>query len=225
MTKKIDNPLLAPQGRAPAATEAMGAQAQAHLPVWCASVRMLLVSVAGVVAAGLIASGITGCADTSGIAPQSSLRAAALPSVNAPAAPTTVAAEWWREFGDETLTGLVAQALQTSPNLKLAESRLARAQAVGEAAHSATLPQVNGQLDLTRQRYTANGAVPPPLAGAVRSSATAQFAASWELDFFGKHRAALDAALGNARAAQADAQASRVLLASQVARTYSSWSA
>ena len=220
MTKKIDNPSLAPQGRAPVAAEAMGVQAQAHLPVWRASVRMLLVSVAGVVAAGLMASGITGCADLSGIAPQSSLRAAALPGVNALDAPTPVTAEWWREFGDETLNALVAQALQTSPNLKLAEARLARAQAVGEAAHSATLPQVNGQLDLARQRYTASGAVPPPLAGAVRSSGTVQLAASWELDFFGKHRAALDAALGNARAAQADAQAARVLLASQVARTY-----
>ncbi|MDB5886387.1 MAG: efflux system, outer rane lipoprotein NodT family [Polaromonas sp.] len=198
----------------------MGAQKPTELPVWCASVRMLLVSVAGVVAAGLIASGITGCADMSGIAPQSSLRAAALPVANASAASGTVAAEWWRDFGDETLNGLVAKSLQTSPNLKLAQARLARAQAVGDAAAAATLPQINGQLDLTRQRYTGNGAVPPPLAGAVRSSGTAQLAASWELDFFGRNRAALDATLGNARAAQADAQAARVLLASQVARTY-----
>ena len=75
-------------------------------------------------------------------------------------------------------------------------------------------------MDLTRQRYTANGAVPPPLAGAILNSGTAQLNANWELDFFGKNRAALDAALGSANAAQADAQAERVLLASQVARSY-----
>ena len=195
---------------------------QPLLPVWCASVRMALVSVAGVVAAGLIATGISGCADMSGIAPQASLRDA--PSLGlatqSVAPPVMVATEWWRDFGDETLNGLVAKALETSPNLKLAQARLARAQAVTEVANAATLPQLNGQLDLTRQRYTANGAVPPPLAGSIRESGTAQLSASWELDFFGKNRAALDAALGSVNAAQADAQAARVLLASQVARTY-----
>lgn len=193
---------------------------QPLLPVWCASFRMALVSVAGVVAAGLIATGISGCADMSGIAPQAQLRDAPSLGLATESAPVTVATEWWRDFGDETLNGLVAKALETSPNLKLAQARLARAQAVTEVANAATLPQLNGQLDLTRQRYTANGAVPPPLAGSIRESGTAQLSASWELDFFGKNRAALDAALGSVNAAQADAQAARVLLASQVARTY-----
>jgi NodT family efflux transporter outer membrane factor (OMF) lipoprotein len=183
---------------------------------------MALVTAASVVAAGVIATGLGGCADMSGIAPQASLRDA--PSLGLKAesgqAPAPVAAEWWRDFGDETLNRLVAQALETSPNLKSAQARLARAQAVSEVADAATGPQVNGQLDLTRQRYSANGAVPPPLAGAIRNGGTVQLSASWELDFFGKNRTALDAALGSVNAAQADAQAARVLLASQVARTY-----
>lgn len=195
---------------------------QPVMPVWCASFRMALVSLAGVVAAGLIATGISGCADMSGIAPQASLRDAS--SLGLTAAPeqaqAPVVAEWWRDFGDETLNRLMAKALETSPNLKLAQARLARAQAVTEVANAAALPQLTGQIDLTRQRYTANGAVPPPLAGSIRENGTAQLSASWELDFFGKNRAALDAALGSVNAAQADAQAARVLLASQVARTY-----
>lgn len=196
-----------------------------RLPVWRASFRMALVAAASVVAVGLMATGLTGCADMSGIAPQSSLRDAPSLGLNAQSAEATtaqapVAAEWWREFGDEQLNNLVAQALQTSPSLKLAQARLARAQAVTEVADAATLPQLTGQLDATRQRYTANGAVPPPLAGSIRESGTAQLNASWELDFFGKNRAALDAALGSANAAEADAQAARVLLASNVARTY-----
>jgi NodT family efflux transporter outer membrane factor (OMF) lipoprotein len=200
-------------------------QPQQRLPVWRASFRMALVAAASVVAVGLMATGLTGCADMSGIAPQSSLRDAPSLGLNAQGTETTtaqapVAAEWWREFGDEQLNTLVAQALQTSPTLKLAQARLARAQAVTEVADAATLPQLTGQLDATRQRYTANGAVPPPLAGSIRESGTAQLNASWELDFFGKNRAALDAALGSANAAEADAQAARVLLASNVARTY-----
>ena len=220
------------EGRAQACTELACIPGQTALPVWRASVRMALVSAAGVVAAGLIATGLGGCADMSGIAPQASLRdAASLGLGTVVAQPQTqtqtqtqaqmpVSAEWWRDFGDETLNGLVAQALQSNPNLKLAQARLLRAQAVTEVANAAMLPQVNGQLDVTRQRYTANGAVPPPLAGSIRDNGTAQLAASWELDFFGKNRAALDAALGSANAAGAEAQAARVLLASQVARSY-----
>ena len=192
------------------------------LPVWRASFRMAIVAAAGLAAAALMATGVTGCADMSGIAPQARVRDAASLGLAPSSTPASaeIPAEWWRAFGDEQLNQAVARALQTSPTLKLAQARLARAQAVTEVADAATLPQLNGQVDVLRQRYTANGAVPPPLAGAVLNSGTAQLTASWELDFFGKNRAALDAALGSANAAQADAQAARVLLASQVARTY-----
>lgn len=199
-------------------------QAENPLPVWRASFRTAMVTVASVCAAGLIATGLSGCANSSGITPQSSLRdAASLGLTTPPQAPANhdaVSAKWWRDFGDEQLNRLMAQALETSPNLKLAQARLSRAQAVTEVANAAMVPQLNGQLDLTRQQYTANGAVPPPLAGSVLNSGTAQLAASWELDFFGKNRAALAAALGSVNAAEADAQAASALLASNVARTY-----
>ncbi len=192
-------------------------------PTRRASFRRALGSAASVLAFGLVATGLSGCANMSGIAPpQASLHDA--PSLGLTAetaqAQMPIPADWWRDFGDETLNALQAKALEASPSLKLAQARLARAQAATEVANAATLPQLNGQIDLTRQRYTANGAVPPPLAGSVISSGTAQLSASWEVDFFGKNRTALDAALGSVNAAQADAQAARVLLASQVARTY-----
>ena len=205
-------------------TEVALVPGQTAMPVWRASVRMVLVSAAGVVAAGLIASGMAGCADMSGIAPQASLRDAQslglAPGLVEVAGQAALQPQWWREFGDETLNRLVDQSLQDNPSLKLAQTRLTRAQAAGDLAGAASLPQLNGQLDLTRQRYTANGAVPPPLAGSIAESGTAQLSASWELDFFGKNRAALESALGSANAAKADADAARVLLASQVARTY-----
>ena len=179
--------------------------------------------------AGLTLAALPGCADLSGIGPQSQMLDATSSGwvtslANVPG-PTTVPvdAQWWLQFGDETLNQLETQALRNNPNLKLAQARLAGAQAAMEAAGAATRPQFGAQLDLTHQRYTANGAVPPPLAGSVSDSGTAQVSASWELDFFGKNRSALDAALGAANAAQADVQAAKVLLASQVARTYFQW--
>ena len=193
------------------------------LPVWRASARMAIVAAASVVACSLIATGIVGCADMSGIESKAALRDAVslgLPAPSTVAVSAVVRAEWWRDFGDEQLDRLVVRALQFSPNLQLAQARLVRAQAVTEVADAARLPQVNAQLDASRQRYTANGLVPPPLAGTVRETGTAQLNASWELDFFGKNRAALDAALGSVHAAEADAQAAKVLLASNVVRSY-----
>jgi outer membrane protein TolC len=131
-----------------------------------------------------------------------------------------IADQWWHAFGDDQLNRLIMQALDTSPNLKLAQARIARARAALEVAGAADRPQVNASLDATHQLITKNGIYPPPLAGAILDTGTLQLGASWELDFFGKNRAALDAALGQANAAQADAQAARILLASQVARSY-----
>ena len=72
---------------------------QPAMPVWCASLRMALVSAAGLVAAGLMATGISGCADMSGIAPQANLCDAPSLGLTAAAdvpeqAQATVAAEW-----------------------------------------------------------------------------------------------------------------------------------
>jgi NodT family efflux transporter outer membrane factor (OMF) lipoprotein len=191
------------------------------LPLWRASARMALVTAVSIAAVGVIATGMTGCADMSGIDSKAVLRDA--PSLGLPVAvhtSTAVSAQWWEGFGDEQLNSLVAQALQSNPSLRVAQARLARAQAVTEVADAATLPQLGAQFDATRQRYTANGLVPPPLAGTIRETGTAQLSASWELDFFGKNRAALDAAVGSMHAAEADAQAASVLLASNVARSY-----
>nr|WP_231402602.1 efflux transporter outer membrane subunit [Caenimonas aquaedulcis] len=172
----------------------------------------------GALAAALF---LAGCANMSGIEPQSKLRDAASVGLSGTAMASAVpAAEWWRDFGDEQLNQLIALALKDNPTLKTAQARLARAQAVSEVAESSKLPQLNGSFDATRQKYSANGLYPPPIAGSINNSGTLQLNASWELDFFGKNQAALDAALGTARAAQADADAARVLLASNVARSY-----
>jgi NodT family efflux transporter outer membrane factor (OMF) lipoprotein len=185
-------------------------------------------SVGRTVLLGALAVALAGCADPSGIQTLARLRQATDLGLGSAAAQQhvaeqRVAASWWLDFGDEQLNTLMAQALADSPSLRLAESRLARAQAALEVADAGRLPQVNGQIDLTRQRYTAQGLVPPPLAGSIRENGTAQFSGSWEIDFFGRYRSALDAALGAGQAAEADVQAARVLLASSVARSYFQW--
>ena len=143
------------------------------------------------VTAAVAACLLAGCADMSGISPQAQVRDAASLGLSATVTAPAISAQWWRDFGDPQLDRLVDQALTGNPNLRIAQARLVRAQAVREVADSAVLPQVNGSLDLTRQRYTRNGAVPAPLAGSVKDSGTLQLSTSWEIDFFGKSSAAL----------------------------------
>ncbi|WP_296444384.1 efflux transporter outer membrane subunit [Rhodoferax sp. UBA5149] len=183
-----------------------------------AGVRTRLTQSAVLIVAAL---GLSACASMSGIQAQATLRDAA--SLGLPVEPgvsVTLDAQWWREFGDEQLNRLVEQALATSPSLRIVQARMARAQAGVDVTDAASGPQLNAGIDATRQLFTANGLIPPPLAGKIYETGTAQFSGSWELDFFGKNRAALDAALGNARATQADADAARMLLASHVVRSY-----
>jgi NodT family efflux transporter outer membrane factor (OMF) lipoprotein len=163
---------------------------------------------------------LAGCANMSGIESRATMQDAQSLGLTVKKAAFTPDAQWWREFGDEQLNQLVAQALQGNPNLKLAQARLARAQSATEAAGAARLPHLEGALDVTRQHFSTNGLFPPPIGGSTIDNGNLQLNGSWELDFFGKNRAALDAALGTARAAQADAEAARVLLASNVARGY-----
>jgi NodT family efflux transporter outer membrane factor (OMF) lipoprotein len=118
---------------------------------------------------------------------------------------------------------LVDQALASNPSLRAAQARVQKVEAGIANAEAARLPGVNASFDATQQHYTKNGMIPAPLAGSIRDSGTLQASASWELDLFGKNRAALEAAIGQARAANADAQAARMMLATNVARSYFQW--
>jgi NodT family efflux transporter outer membrane factor (OMF) lipoprotein len=175
-------------------------------------------------AAVAIAMALAGCADMSGIqsSQANSVEASAL-GLGGSANARALSAQWWQALGDAQLDQLMNAALVSNPNLKLAQTRLNKAQAALGLANSATLPQLTGSLDLARQQYTANGLYPPPLAGTVWNSGTLQLNAGWEMDFFGKYQAALDAAIGSAKALEADTQAASNLLASQIARTYLHW--
>lgn len=185
------------------------------------------------VAAAVLALGLAGCADMGNIPSQAKLRDAAslglTPTPATPAAPAVSAAaptldsQWWLAFGNAQLDSLIAQAIKGNPSLQVARARLARAQATVSATQAADKPQINGELDLTRQKFSGNYIYPAPLGGSVQETGGLQLNGSWELDFFGKNRTAIEAAIGSANAASADADAARILLASNVARSYVQW--
>jgi NodT family efflux transporter outer membrane factor (OMF) lipoprotein len=131
-----------------------------------------------------------------------------------------VATQWWQSMGDAELDRVVAQALEGQPTLAVARARVTRMLALADVSQSTSFPQVSVGADVSRQLYTANGLYPPPLAGHVFNNGTAQVGMAWSPDVFGQHTAEIAAMLGQAQAAQADAQAATVGLAAQMCRGY-----
>jgi NodT family efflux transporter outer membrane factor (OMF) lipoprotein len=128
---------------------------------------------------------------------------------------------WWTAYADPQLDGLMREALAGSPTLAAAEARVGKAQALARAAHAAELPQVtaNGSVEQMKQSY--NLGIPPqfvPQGYNWYGRATLDF--SWELDFWGKNRAAVAAAVSDSRAAEADAAEARLVLSTNVAAAY-----
>jgi NodT family efflux transporter outer membrane factor (OMF) lipoprotein len=169
---------------------------------------------------------LTACANFSGIfshATPITPQAVGVSQTALPADHPALDAQWWKSFGDSQLDTLIGQALANNPSLRAAQARLQKVQAGIANAEAARLPQANAGFDATHQRYSKNGLIPAPLAGSISDSGTLQISGGWELDLFGKNRAALEAAIGQARAANADAQAARMMLATNVARNYFQW--
>ncbi len=128
---------------------------------------------------------------------------------------------WWKLYGDPQLDALIGEALRDSPSIAVAEARLRRAQAAVQMQRSASLPQLIGDASITEQRQSYNYLSPPnftPQGWNDYGRATLDF--SWELDFWGKNRAALAAATSETDAARADAAQARLTLATAIASAY-----
>lgn len=137
-----------------------------------------------------------------------------------PVATPAVDDRWWSAFGDAQLDALVDEALRGAPALAQAEARVRSAQALAEAAGAARYPGVNAAADLSRQRLSERGLVPPPFGGMTINQGQLGVSLGYELDFFGRNRATIAAARSQADAAQLEGEAARLALTSSVARAY-----
>jgi len=130
------------------------------------------------------------------------------------------ASDWADQFGDAQLRALLDEALAGSPTLEQARARIAAASAYSETAKAGTLPRVDASYSYTRQRYSENALVPPPYAGSWQSENKGLLSASYDLDLWGKNRAALKSAVSQEQASRADSEAVRLALDTSIARTY-----
>ena len=163
-----------------------------------------------------LSSVLAGCAAPTHTASTTPLQAHALGLSDTPSPAVNNA--WWRHWNDPQLDHLIAQTLQGSPSMAEAQARVQRMQALSGLADAASLPQATLGGEFSRQRYSANGLFPPPIAGRTWSNDTLQAGVGWNPDLWGQHRAELASAIGQVRAAQADAAAAANALVHQVVR-------
>jgi NodT family efflux transporter outer membrane factor (OMF) lipoprotein len=128
--------------------------------------------------------------------------------------------DWWHRYGDAQLDQLIADGLASNPSLDAARARLARANAAAGVARAALLPEISGNGGITYQKYSENYIFPPPLAGNWETDNRLTIDFVYEIDFWNKNGAALEAALSQAQAAGADTQAARVVVTTGIARAY-----
>ncbi len=139
--------------------------------------------------------------------------------LSGPVAPV-IADRWWTGFGDPQLDRLVADATAGNPTLDAALARVSQAQAVLASRNADKGPDVtlDGSAQVARLsgRYT----IPPPFAGSVRFVGQAQANLNWNLDLFGRQKAAIEGARASTQAAALDLSAARLAIAGSVVQTY-----
>jgi len=167
----------------------------------------------------LLAFSVTGCSSPGPNV--AALKTTSALTLQLPTISTTeLTSTWWEMLGDPQLNQLITVALQSNPSLATAQLRLRRMQALAGLAQSAGLPQASAAADFTRQRFSANGLFPKPIAGNTWDNDTLQGTVSWSPDLWGQHAAELASALNQSQASQADAAVAATGLASQIAKGY-----
>jgi len=135
-----------------------------------------------------------------------------------------VADRWWDAYGDAQLSSLVDEALANSPTLAQAKARLETADAQVMQSRSSLFPTLaaNGQFNETELSHAQGfpAAFIPLFPNGYNPNARATLDASYDLDLFGKNRAALAASVSDRAAARADLAQSRLTLSTAVAQAY-----
>ena len=129
-------------------------------------------------------------------------------------------ADWWSMFGDPRLDALISQALVDNPTLHAAEARVRAAHSLARAAHSSLLPTLDANATAGRERLSEHDLIYGPIGGSTINQGRIALDFSYDFDFWSKYRDTFAAALGEARAVEADSAATRLVLASAVAQTY-----
>lgn len=120
---------------------------------------------------------------------------------------------WWQGFGDVRLTHLVERVLAVNADLVSAGLRLRRARLEAGLARNDQWPQPSATVDASASRVLNTEA-------AVQRSSDATVSLSWEIDLWGRLRAARDVAQWEAQASVQDRENTALALVGEVCEQY-----
>jgi multidrug efflux system outer membrane protein len=132
-----------------------------------------------------------------------------------PEAAAWPSADWWHGFNSAALDGYIAQAEAANDDLAAAMARVREADAQARIAGAPLLPSVQGNANVTHERAST-------AAGRLNTDTVYEpgLSASYEIDFWGKNRAALAAAEATANASRYDKATVELSIMTSVATTY-----
>jgi multidrug efflux system outer membrane protein len=134
------------------------------------------------------------------------------------------AAQWWRGYEDPTLSQLVERALSGAPRIAAASARISAARAQVRLAGAAQGAQVQLESQFERLRLSDNGLLPTEFLGfSWYNQADLGLSVRYQLDWWGKQRASIDAAVDRTRSVEAEQHAAEVALSAAVAQEYFGW--
>ena len=125
---------------------------------------------------------------------------------------------WWNRYSDAQLGQLVTEGLADSPDLAAAAARFRRAEGLAQAAGAKLLPTIDAVGVVSKGNPSNNIGI--PVESGFKDTGVAGLSFNFDLDLWGKNRAALRGARKDADAARYDAQEARLLLTTGIAATY-----
>ncbi len=130
-------------------------------------------------------------------------------------------AGWWKTFHDPELDSIIARAVHSNLDLRLAGSRVREARAQRGIVAANYWPSADASGSFTQERISKNGfPIFPPTIPLQANVYQAGFDASWELDVFGGTRRAVEAANADISAAEYGRRQTLVSLLGEAARNY-----
>jgi outer membrane protein, multidrug efflux system len=133
---------------------------------------------------------------------------------------------WWTAYEDPTLNQLIATAIGNASDMASADARVRQAEQAVRVTAAALGVKTNANTGYSFQRLSDNGMLPPEFLGYHwYDQADLGISLRYQLDWWGKERAAIAAAIDRSRAVAAERQAATIMLAAKVAETYFGWQA
>lgn len=128
---------------------------------------------------------------------------------------------WWLAYKDDQLTALIDESFTNSPSIQEASARLRQAEAAAEQAGSALYPEVTGNASVQKLKQSYyNGAPADFVPHGFQDSGRATIDIGYQLDFWGRNRNALKAAISEVKAADLENAQARLSLSASIAESY-----